>query len=51
MRRVQPVAVTVRHLDDRLWAIFAKTGPLTDDERELLAAAEAAHEEEHCDDL
>jgi hypothetical protein len=51
MRAPAPVTVAVRRLDDRLWAIFTKTGPLTDDERELLAAAEAAHAEDYCDDL
>jgi hypothetical protein len=51
MRRLEPITATVRNLDDSLWAIFTKTGPLTDDERELLDAAEAAYEEEHCDDL
>ena len=39
------ITVTVRKLDDKLWAIFNKKGPLTAEELAYLDWVEASYEE------
>ena len=38
-----PITLEVRPLDGRMWDIFNKKGPLTDEELAYLDAAEAAY--------
>lgn len=39
------ITVKVRKLDDRLWEIFRKEGPLTDEEQAYLDRIEAEYED------
>jgi hypothetical protein len=43
MIELTPITVEVRSLDNRLWDIFHKDGPLTPEEQAYLEAAEAAY--------
>ena len=43
MIELTPITVEVRSLDNRLWNIFYKHGPLTPEEQTYLDAAEAAY--------
>ena len=43
MLDLTPITLEVRPLDGRMWNIFNKQGPLTDEERAYLDAAEAAY--------
>jgi hypothetical protein len=42
---MQQITTPVRQLDDQLWAIFAKKGPLTAEEQAYLDRIEAEYEE------
>lgn len=44
------ITTPVRQLDDRLWAIFNKKGPLTEDEQAYLDRIEAEYQETIFDD-
>ena len=50
MIELTPITVEVRSLDNRLWEIFYKHGPLTPQEQAYLDAAEAAYAEEYPDE-
>lgn len=43
MNAMAPITAEVRSLDNRLWDIFYKEGPLTPEEQAYLDAAEAAY--------
>ena len=43
MNALAPITAEVRSLDNRLWDIFYKDGPLTPEEQAYLDAAEAAY--------
>lgn len=43
MNALTPITAEVRSLDNRLWNIFYKEGPLTPEEQAYLDAAEAAY--------
>jgi hypothetical protein len=43
MNALAPITAEVRSLDNRLWAIFYKEGPLTPEEQAYLDAVEAAY--------
>lgn len=42
---MQQITTPVRQLNDQLWAIFAKKGPLTAEEQAYLDRIEAEYEE------
>ena len=44
------ITTPVRQLDDRLWTIFNKKGPLTEDEQAYLDRIEAEYQETIFDD-
>jgi hypothetical protein len=46
MNELEPIDIEVRSLDNRLWDIFYKDGPLTPEEQAYLDAVEAAYEED-----
>lgn len=43
MNAMAPITAEVRSLDNRLWDIFCKDGPLSSEEQAYLDAAEAAY--------
>jgi hypothetical protein len=43
MNALAPITAEARSLDNRLWDIFYKDGPLTPEEQAYLDAAEAAY--------
>lgn len=50
MIELTPITVEVRSLDNRLWDIINKDGPLTPEEQAYLDAAEAAYAAEYPDE-
>jgi hypothetical protein len=50
MNALTPITAEVRSLDNRLWDIFYKDGPLTPEEQAYLDAAEAAYAKEYPDE-
>ena len=46
MNELAPINIEVRSLDNRLWDIINKDGPLTPEEQAYLDAVEAAYEED-----
>ena len=45
MHSIPLITTPVRQLDDRLWAIFSKKGPLTAEEQAYLDRIEAKYQE------
>lgn len=50
MLDLTPITLEARPLDGRIWDIFNKKGPLTDEELAYLDAAEAAYLNEYPDE-
>lgn len=51
MDSIPLITTPVRQLDDKLWAIFAKKGPLTPAEQAYLDRIEAEYQETIFDDM